>query len=68
METGITGIWPAEQRIEYASLLYHKIKNSDEERKIKKMMEEQEKKKRIRTLSTKKHSRQPKPWGLKQTK
>ena len=44
METGITGIWPAEQRIEYASLLYHKIKNSDEERKIKKMMEEQEKK------------------------
>ena len=47
METGITGIWPAEQRIEYASLLYHKIKNSDEERKIKKMMEEQEKKKEL---------------------
>ena len=45
METRITGIWPAEQRIEYATLLYHKIKNSDEERKIKKMMEEQEKKK-----------------------
>ena len=47
METGITGIWPAEQRIEYASLLYHKIQNSDEERKIKKMMEEQEKKKEL---------------------
>ena len=56
METRITGIWPAEQRIEYATLLHHKIKNSNEERKIKKMMEEQEKK-RIRTLSTKKYSR-----------
>ena len=46
--TGIlmeTGIWPAEQRIQYATLmLYHNIKNSDEERKIKKMIEEQEKK------------------------
>ena len=50
METGITGIWPAEQRIEYASLLNHKIKNSDEERKIKKMMEEQEKKKNQNTF------------------
>ena len=35
--------WPAEQRIQYATLmLYHNIKNSDEERKIKKMIEEQE--------------------------
>ena len=46
--TGIlmeTGIWPAEQRIQYATLmLYHNIKNSDEERKIKKMIEAQEKK------------------------
>ena len=46
--TGIlmeTGIWPAEQRIQYATLmLYHNIQNSDEERKIKKMIEEQEKK------------------------
>ena len=46
--TGIlmeTGIWPAEQKIQYATLmLYHNIKNSDEERKIKKMIEEQEKK------------------------
>ena len=50
METRITGIWPAEQRIEYATLLYHKIKNSDEERKIKKMMEEQEKKKNQNTF------------------
>ena len=40
-----TGIWPAEQRIQYVTLmLYHNIKNSDEERKIKKMIEEQEKK------------------------
>ena len=31
-----TGIWHAEQRIQYATLtLYHNIKNSDEERKIK---------------------------------
>ena len=37
--TGIlmeTGIWPAEVRIKYASLmLYYNIKNSNEERKIK---------------------------------
>ena len=31
-----TGIWHAEQRIQYAILtLHHNIKNSDEERKIK---------------------------------
>ena len=47
IETWITGVWPAEQKIEYATLLYHKIKNDDEERKIKKMMEEQEKKKEL---------------------
>ena len=36
--------WSAEQRIQYATLiLYHNIKKSDEERKIK-MIEEQEKK------------------------
>ena len=41
-----TGIWPAEQRIQYATLMLHyDIKNSDEERKIKKMIEEQKKKK-----------------------
>ena len=40
-----TGIQPAEQTIQNATLiLYHNIKNSDEERKIKKMIEEQEKK------------------------
>ena len=46
--TGIlmeTGIWPAEPRIQYATLmLYNIIKNSNEERKIKKMIKEQEKK------------------------
>ena len=36
-----TGIWPAEQRIQYATLmLYHNI-NGGEYRKIKKMLEEQ---------------------------
>ena len=51
-----TGIWPAEQRLQYLTLmLYHKVKNSDEERKIKKMIEEI---KRITTtLSAKKYSR-----------
>ena len=40
-----TGIWPREQRIQYATLmLYHNIKNSNEERKMKKIIEEQEKK------------------------
>ena len=40
-----TGIWPAEQRIQNATLmLYHNIKNSDEEWKIKKMIAEQVKK------------------------
>ena len=39
-----TGIWSAEQRIQYATLmLYHNIENCDEERKIKKMIEEEEK-------------------------
>ena len=36
-----TGVWPAEQRMQYVTLmLYLNIKNSDEERKIKKMIEE----------------------------
>ena len=36
---------PADQRMPYATfMLYHNIKNSDEERKIRKMIEEQEKK------------------------
>ena len=40
-----TGIWPREQRIQYATLmLYHNIKNSNKERKMKKIIEEQEKK------------------------
>ena len=40
-----TGIWPAEQRIQCATLmLHHNIKNREEERKINKMIEEQEKK------------------------
>ena len=50
-----TGIWPAEQRIQYATImLHHNTKNRDEERKVKKIMEEQEKKKKriTRTLST----------------
>ena len=35
-----TGVWPAEQRIEYATLtLYHDIKSCDEDRTIKKMIE-----------------------------
>ena len=35
-----TGVWPAEQRIEYATLtLYHNIKSCDEDRTIKKMIE-----------------------------
>ena len=41
--TGIlmeTGVWSAEQKMQYVTLmLYHNIKNSDEERKIKKMIE-----------------------------
>ena len=44
--TGIimeTGIWPAEQKIQYATMmLYHNIKNSDDNRKIKQLVEEQE--------------------------
>ena len=40
-----TGIWPREQRIQYATvMLYHNIKKSNEERKLKKIIEEQEKK------------------------
>ena len=40
-----TGIWPAEQGIQYVKLiLCHDIKNSNEEKKIKEMIEEQEKK------------------------
>ena len=44
--TGIimeTGIWPAEQKIQYATMmLYHNIKNSDDNRKVKQVVEEQE--------------------------
>ena len=40
-----SGIWLVEQRKQYAPMmLYHNVRNSDEERKIKKMIEEQEKK------------------------
>ena len=39
-----TGIWPADQRAQYATLmLYHNIKKVNGERKIKKMIEEQKK-------------------------
>ena len=49
-----TGIQPAEQTIQNATLiLYHNIKNSDEERKIKKMIEEQEKKNYSNTFQKK---------------
>ena len=44
--TGIimeTGIWPAEQKIQYSTMmLYHNIKNSDNNRKVKQVVEEQE--------------------------
>ena len=44
--TGIimeTGIWPAKQKIQYATMmLYHNIKNSDDNRKVKQVVEEQE--------------------------
>ena len=44
--TGIimkTGIWPAEQKIQYATMmLYHNIKNSDDNRKFKQVVEEQD--------------------------
>ena len=41
--TGIimeTGIWPAKQKIQYATMmLYHNIKNSDDNRKVKQVEE-----------------------------
>ena len=38
-----TGIWPAEQKIQYATtMLCHNIKNSDDNRKVKQVAEEQE--------------------------
>ena len=38
-----TGIWPAEQKLQYATMmLYHNIKNSDDNRKVKQVVEEQE--------------------------
>ena len=44
--TGIimkAGIWPAEQKIQYATMmLYHNIKNSDDNRKFKQAVEEQD--------------------------
>ena len=37
------GTWPAEQKIQYATMmLYHNIKNSDDNRKVKQVVEEQE--------------------------
>ena len=61
-----TGIWPAEQRIQCATLmLHHNIKNREEERKINKMIEEQEKKRITTTLSIKTCSILPKSWKLK---
>ena len=44
-----TGIWPAEQRNQYVTLiLYHKIKTSDEEQKIKNIRKNQHGKKKCR--------------------
>ena len=43
--TGIvmeTGIWPAEQKIQYATMMLHNIKNSNNNRKVKQVVEEQE--------------------------
>ena len=44
--TGIimeTWIWPAEQKIQYATMmLYHNINNSDDNRKVKQVVDEQE--------------------------
>ena len=38
-----TGIWPAEQKKQYAiMMLYHNIKNTDDNRKVKPVVEEQE--------------------------
>ena len=38
-----TGIWPAEQRIQDATMmLYHNTKNSDGNRNVKQVVEEQE--------------------------
>ena len=37
-----TGIWPAEQKLQYAAMmLYHNIKNGDDNRKVKQVVEEQ---------------------------
>ena len=37
-----TGIWSAEQKTQYATMmLYHNIKNSDDNRKVKQLVEEQ---------------------------
>ena len=37
-----TGIWPAEQKIQYATMmLYHNIKNSDDNRKVKQVVEQE---------------------------
>ena len=38
-----TGICPAEQKIQYATMtLYHNIKNTDDNKKFKQVVEEQE--------------------------
>ena len=38
-----TGIWPAEQKIQYATMmLYHNKKNSDDNKKVKQVIEKQE--------------------------
>lgn len=64
-----TEIRPAEQGIQYVTLmLYHDIKNSDKDRKIKKITEEQEKKNRNKKKALpvpKKYYRQLKTWRLK---
>ena len=53
-----TGIWPAEQRIQNETLmLYHNIKNSNEERKIKKMIEGTSEKELQNQFLQKKYSR-----------
>ena len=37
-----TGIWSAEQKTQYGTMmLYHNIKNSDDNRKVKQLVEEQ---------------------------
>ena len=57
--TGIimeTGIWPAEQKIQNATMmLYHNIKNSDDNRKLKQVVEEQEQNQKYKKIYLKIH-------------